>query len=192
MDRRGGLLALSLLIAAAFISGCGLASGNFATKAAFANVAGTVKTQQISSEGKSTLQTYLAAGELPDLQYPDFPIFAARRKNFMNPRATASVDHRTAAFGASSRNNSGTAAGGQRGIESGGLRWPALGGTTGGGVAGRAPEPELVRFDLAVTISTMRYISDLHRGSVNPREFHFDLDIEERSSIFRSFCGKNW
>ena len=55
-----------------------------------------------------------------------------------------------------------------------GPRWAARLGVVDGG---RATEPELVRFDLAVTISTMRYISDLHRGRVNPREFHFDLDI---------------
>ncbi|MGH9678726.1 MAG: L,D-transpeptidase family protein, partial [Candidatus Acidiferrales bacterium] len=40
-----------------------------------------------------------------------------------------------------------------------------------------APEDALVRFDLALTISTMRYVSDLHIGRVNPRLFHFGLDI---------------
>src|SRR5262249_16385759 len=38
----------------------------------------------------------------------------------------------------------------------------------------------LARFDLALTISAMRYVSDLHTGRVNPRVFHsgFDLDRE--------------
>jgi len=38
-------------------------------------------------------------------------------------------------------------------------------------------ESDLVRFDLALTVCTMRYISDLHMGRMNPRMFHIDLDI---------------
>lgn len=178
MDRRGGLLALSLLIAAAFISGCGLASGNFATKAAFANVAGTVKTQQISSEGKATLQTYLAAGELPDLQYPDFTNLRSEAKEFyeasgdslpwITERRPSAQAHAIIQELQQADNE------GLNPVDYDGPRWAARLAVVGGG---RAAEPELVRFDLAVTISTMRYISDLHRGRVNPREFHFDLDI---------------
>ena len=40
------------------------------------------------------------------------------------------------------------------------------------------PESDLVRFDLALTVSAMRYISDLHLGRVNPRLFHFELDFD--------------
>jgi L,D-transpeptidase YcbB len=42
----------------------------------------------------------------------------------------------------------------------------------------RAPSPDdLVQFDLAVTVCTMRYISDLHVGRVNPQHFEFGLDV---------------
>jgi len=41
-----------------------------------------------------------------------------------------------------------------------------------------APESDLVRFDVALTVSAMRYVSDLHLGRVNPRLFHFELDID--------------
>ncbi len=37
---------------------------------------------------------------------------------------------------------------------------------------------DLAHFDLALTISVMRYISDLHLGRVNPRYFHFGFDVE--------------
>jgi murein L,D-transpeptidase YcbB/YkuD len=40
------------------------------------------------------------------------------------------------------------------------------------------PESDWVRFDLALTISAMRYVSDLHIGRVNPRQFHYDLEID--------------
>ena len=36
----------------------------------------------------------------------------------------------------------------------------------------------LARFDAALTVATMRYISDLHIGRVNPKHFNFGIDIE--------------
>lgn len=41
-------------------------------------------------------------------------------------------------------------------------------------------DDELARFDLALTVSVMRYISDLHLGRVNPGLFHdkFDLGVD--------------
>jgi murein L,D-transpeptidase YcbB/YkuD len=41
-------------------------------------------------------------------------------------------------------------------------------------------EADAVRFDLALTVSVMRYISDLHIGKVNPKHFDFGLDIETK------------
>jgi len=38
----------------------------------------------------------------------------------------------------------------------------------------------LGRFDLAVSITLMRYISDLHIGRINPHNVRFDLDIETK------------
>ncbi|HWF39306.1 MAG TPA: L,D-transpeptidase family protein [Candidatus Acidoferrales bacterium] len=184
MDRRGGFLALSpflavsVLIAAAFISGCGLASGNSATKTTFSNGVGAVKTQQISFDGKATLQAYLAAGELSDLQYPDFTNFRTEANEFYEASGDSLpwiAERRPSAQAhgiieeLQQADNEGL-----NPVDYDGPRWAARLAVVDGG---RAAEPELVRFDLAVTISTMRYISDLHRGRVNPREFHFDLDI---------------
>ena len=38
-------------------------------------------------------------------------------------------------------------------------------------------EPDLVRFDFDLTVATMRYVADLHIGRLNPRQYHFGLDI---------------
>jgi len=35
-------------------------------------------------------------------------------------------------------------------------------------------------FDVALTVSTMRYISDLHIGRINPQHFKFDLSVEDK------------
>ena len=49
------------------------------------------------------------------------------------------------------------------------------------------PESDLVKFDLEVTVSAMRYISDLHIGRVNPRLFHFGLDIDHKKIDLSEF-----
>ena len=41
-----------------------------------------------------------------------------------------------------------------------------------------ASTTDLAHFDLALTVSVMRYLSDLHLGRVNPRYFHFGFDVE--------------
>jgi murein L,D-transpeptidase YcbB/YkuD len=47
--------------------------------------------------------------------------------------------------------------------------------------ASRDPkESDLVRFDVALTISAMRYISDLHIGRVNPQHLNFGVSVAER------------
>lgn len=37
---------------------------------------------------------------------------------------------------------------------------------------------DLAHFDLALTVSVMRYVSDVHLGRVNPHYFHFGFDVE--------------
>jgi murein L,D-transpeptidase YcbB/YkuD len=39
-------------------------------------------------------------------------------------------------------------------------------------------ELDLVRFDVALTVSTMRYIRAVHFGRANPKAFKFELDVE--------------
>src|ERR1700739_2916818 len=38
----------------------------------------------------------------------------------------------------------------------------------------------VARFDAALTVSAMRYISDLHIGRVDPKHFQFGIDIEQK------------
>src|SRR5271163_3438166 len=55
--------------------------------------------------------------------------------------------------------------------------WPARL-TTLKGSAGNADT--VARFDATLTVATMRYISDLHIGRVNPKRFKFGIDIEQK------------
>lgn len=40
---------------------------------------------------------------------------------------------------------------------------------------------DAVRFDVALTVSAMRYISDLHSGRINPKYFEYGLHVNRRS-----------
>jgi L,D-transpeptidase YcbB len=50
-----------------------------------------------------------------------------------------------------------------------------------------ASTTDIARFDLAMTVSVMRYLSDLHLGRVNPRYFHFGFDVEHNKYDLSSF-----
>jgi L,D-transpeptidase YcbB len=49
----------------------------------------------------------------------------------------------------------------------------------------------LARFDAALTVSAMRYISDLHIGRVNPKHFDFGIDIEQKKYNLPQFVTQD-
>jgi L,D-transpeptidase YcbB len=52
-------------------------------------------------------------------------------------------------------------------------------------------EADAVKFDLALTVCAMRYISDLHVGKVNPRHFAFDYDDVSKKYDLANFLKDN-
>ena len=49
----------------------------------------------------------------------------------------------------------------------------------------------LATFDAALTVSAMRYISDLHIGRVNPKHFNFGIDIEQKKYDLPQFLTQD-
>jgi murein L,D-transpeptidase YcbB/YkuD len=47
-----------------------------------------------------------------------------------------------------------------------------------------AAQDNLAQFDSAMTITAMRYISDLHSGRVNPQHLNFDIDVPAKRAAF--------
>lgn len=45
-------------------------------------------------------------------------------------------------------------------------------------------QDQIAQFDAAMTISAMRYISDLHSGRVNPQHLNFDIDVPAKRVAF--------
>ncbi|MEO7028177.1 MAG: L,D-transpeptidase family protein [Acidobacteriaceae bacterium] len=47
-----------------------------------------------------------------------------------------------------------------------------------------AAQDQLAQFDAAMTITAMRYISNLHSGRVNPQHLNFDIDVPAKRAAF--------
>ncbi|MFY9804546.1 MAG: L,D-transpeptidase family protein [Candidatus Acidiferrales bacterium] len=52
-------------------------------------------------------------------------------------------------------------------------------------------EADAARFDVALTVCLMRYISDLHIGKVNPKHFEFGFDIEAKKYDLPEFLKQD-
>ena len=52
---------------------------------------------------------------------------------------------------------------------------------------GSANGPAVARFDLALTVCTMRFVSDLHIGRINPAHFKFGLSVEQKKYDLAQF-----
>ena len=47
--------------------------------------------------------------------------------------------------------------------------------------------PGMARFDVALTVCTMRYVSDLRIGRINPQHFQFGLSVEQKKYDLAQF-----
>lgn len=170
--------------------GCGRGSDDAAAHMVLQSVINSTP-QPLSADGKASLNAYLDAAQLPDLQYPNFENYRTEAKEFYEASGDQLpwiADNRPSRQAWEVIKALQAADGeGLNPIDYDGPRWA---GRLGKMDSGRAPESEFVRFDLALTISTMRYVSDLHRGRVNPREFHFDLDIGNKKLDLSEFLRR--
>lgn len=143
---------------------------------------------ELSPEGQTALKSIVDLAQLPDLQYPDFRNDRTEVQQFYEP----AYDKLPWVLGRLPSRQAQALIGLFKHAEEEGLNpadydGPRWEGRLSALNSGRGSESELVRFDLAVTISAMRYVSDLHRGRVNPRKFHFDLEIENTNFDLSDF-----
>jgi L,D-transpeptidase YcbB len=135
--------------------------------------------QRLTPEGQTELRAFIEQGRLPDLNWPDFSHYRTEvaefydafngtlpwiRSNQPTPQARAIIKLLENAEIKGLRPDDYDAA-----------RWE--GRLTDFAKPAAPPGSDLIRFDLALTVSTMRYVSDLHFGRVNPNLFHFKFDI---------------
>jgi L,D-transpeptidase YcbB len=128
------------------------------------------------------LRTIANAGTLADLKYPSFPDYrqhvqalyeavSSRPVWVRDGQPTAQALAVITAFGVSRLK-------GLNPEEYDAERWPsrlsALRSAPGDATT-------IAHFDAALTVSAMRYISDLHIGRVNPKHFKFGIDVAQKT-----------
>ncbi len=143
-----------------------------------ANAAKQATAEQLSSNGQQELHSILDSGRLTDLQWPDFSDYGKWVKEFYD-----SGNYQLAWTGGGKPTTQARELitilddAGEKGLDSkdyDGERWDGRIKALDG--AAPADEATLVKFDVALTVSAMRYISDLHLGLVDPRTLHRDFD----------------
>jgi L,D-transpeptidase YcbB len=149
----------------------------------FATSSGQANPPNLSPNAQQELLALIAAGKLGDLRWPDFSDYRGHVKGFYSSGSNtlAWVNN-----GGPTSQAIAVVATLQKADDVGlnaedydGSRWAARLSELNN--AKRQPsESEQVHFDLAITVSLMRYISDLHIGRVNPRTLAFELNPTER------------
>lgn len=132
------------------------------------------------SEPKNTVLSLIRAGHLDDLRWPNFSDYRIHLQNFYRPtgyglawvsdgKPTARAEEFIGIFARADTE-------GLRPEDYDSLRWASRLNQLH---SSHTPADE-ARFDVALSICAMRYISDVRVGRINPRHFKFGLDIEHK------------
>jgi murein L,D-transpeptidase YcbB/YkuD len=151
-----------------------------------------ISRQKLSPQGETALRAIIDQARLEALRSPDFTDYLPAVKKFyeLNGYALGWVNLRGASDQATS-----LIASLQNAEDKGllpedydGPRW----GTRLANLQQSMPASEMDRltFDVALTVSAMRYSSDLHLGRVNPRYFNFGFDIEQKRCDLAEFLHR--
>jgi len=139
--------------------------------------------QQLSSDGQASLRRIINSGNLSELRWPDFSDYGKHVQKFyeayryslpwvrgMRPTAQAqqviSILLKAEQKGLAAEDYDGS-------------RWNDRLARLNPATA-QPSETDVVRFDAALTVCVMRYVSDLHIGKLNPRHFDFGFDVEAK------------
>lgn len=162
--RRGIAMAIGLALAAAFTPARGTAG------------------EPLRDRTAARVEALVAAGSLDDLRWPDFSDYREILITLYEPRAWAplwleagrptkpAADATHALLGADAL-----------GLSAGDYDAVRLDGARQGLASGTVATPDtLARFDVALSVGLLRYVSDLHIGRVNPKRLSFGFDVGPR------------
>jgi murein L,D-transpeptidase YcbB/YkuD len=145
--------------------------------------------EPLSSAGQQELRAIVGSGRLAELRWPNFSDYQKWVKEFYevgNYELAWTRERKPTAQTLEMISILDDAA--EKGLDSNdydGGRWAARIKALNN-AAGRE-EAEAVKFDVALTVSTMRYISDLHLGRVDPKTLHRDFDPERHKYDLAEF-----
>src|SRR5438067_406803 len=135
------------------------------------------------------IEPLVEVSRLEEMRWPDFTDYRKHIRNFYAPRGfepawVANGKPTPQALGVIALLDAADAKG-INAVDYDATRWPAR-------IAAlpRAGADGVARFDLALSASLMRYISDLHIGRINPRNLRFELDIETKKYYLPKLLGE--
>ena len=164
-----------------------------AAPAAYGSAPG--KGQEISSDAQTWLRTAIHEGKFAELRWPEFSDYRAYLNNFYElnnyslwwvggqeptPQARQIIELLLKAD--------------QKGLspdDYDGPRWQDRVASLKP-IAQHPSESDAVKFDLALSVCAMRYISDLHIGKVNPKRVAFFLDDASKKYDWRCSLKTTW
>jgi murein L,D-transpeptidase YcbB/YkuD len=178
-----GLALVLPFVAIFFVWDYGVGTARLVRTQSEGSATGVAPPQQLSSDGQGSMRAIIEAGNLPELHWPDFSDYDKHVRKFYESygyslpwvrgmQPTAQAQQVIALFLQAE----------QKGLTAedyDGPRWSARLAR----LKPAAPQPseaDVVRFDVALTVCVMRYISDLHVGKVNPNHFDFGLDVQAK------------
>ncbi len=136
--------------------------------------------QKLSAQGESELRAIVEAANLADLKWPNFSDYRGHVKKFYDPggytlawiRGGKPTPQAMSIIGVMQQAD-------LKGLSAADYDGPAWTGRIEH--LDHSPnDSDFVHFDAALTVCIMRYISDLHIGKVNPKYFHFGIDVENK------------
>ena len=136
--------------------------------------------EQLGPEGEQELRNILYTGKLAGMRWPNFADHISSVKEFYEEtgyKLAWSYNGKPSAQALELiRLLEDAESKGLDSMDYDGVRWPdrlkALQSDNG------QPESARIRFDVALTVSGARYVSDLHLGKVDPESLHKDFDVE--------------
>ena len=185
---------LLTLVTIALLLGHDISSAGEARTQAETSAQSVPGPQQLSPEGQASLRGIIQAGNLSDLRWPDFSDYGKLMTEFYQSYGYSLPWVRGMEPSAQARQVIAILKNAdQEGLfaeDYDGSRW----GDRVARLKPTAPQPseaDAVRFDAALTVCVMRYVSDLHIGKVNPKHFGFGFDIEARKYDLPGFLKKD-
>lgn len=142
-------------------------------------------TSASSPQTSTHLREIVASGQLADLRWPDFSDYKAHVAEFYdsNGYGTAWLDGRQPSAQASALIEDFKDAwkNGLQPEDYDAPRWDARIREL------QNPDADPAPFDVALTVCTMRFVSDLRIGRINPKHFRFGLSVEEKKYDLAQF-----
>src|SRR5271156_1006984 len=179
---------------AALICARGVVPAALARSLSETNAKSSAPQQQLSAEGQASLRTIAQSGNLPDLRWPNFTDYVKQVQKFYDSYGYSLVWVRGMEPTAQAQQVIALLLqADQKGLspeDYDGPRWAARLAKLKPAAA-QPSEDDAVRFDAALTVCVMRYISDLHIGKVNPKHFAFGFDTDAKKYDLPGFLKED-